>query len=68
MRTTVIPWVMQLRRIWTLLLTLGTAVLGAADQFLPMFQGMIPPLVYVSLAIFLAVLPSLLDRRGKDRR
>lgn len=60
-------WFLKVRRIWSLLLTLGTATLGAADQFLPAFQGMIPPMAYVGLAIFLAVLPSLLDRRSKDR-
>ena len=61
-------WLLRLRRIWSLLLALGTAALGAADQFLPVFQGMIPPMVYVGLAIFLAILPSLLERRGRDRR
>lgn len=61
-------WLLHLRRIWSLLVLLGTAVLSAADQFLPAFLGVIPPMAYAAIAILLAVLPSLLERRGKDRR
>ena len=61
-------WLLRLRRFWTLFVTLMTAAIGAADQFMPAFQGMIPPMIYAGIAIVLAVLPSLLDRRGKDRR
>lgn len=61
------PWVLRLRRFWGIVLTIGTAILGVADQFLPAFQGMIPPMAYAALAIILAVLPSIIDRRNKDR-
>ena len=61
-------WLLRMKKRWSLLFSILTAILGAADQFLPIFQGMIPPMAYVALAITLALLPSVLERREKDRR
>lgn len=58
----------QVRRIWRVILMALTALLGCADQFLPVFHGMIPPVTYVVLAVTLALLPSIMDRRSKDRK
>ena len=62
------PWVFRLKRGWAIVITFGTVAFSAADQFLPMIQGMIPPMLYAGIALFLALLPSLLERREKRRK
>ena len=64
------PWVFHLKRGWAIAITFGTVAFSAADQFLPLFQGMIPPIAYAGVALLIALLPSILNRRGKhcDRR
>jgi len=57
----------DIRRVWGVCLTAATMLLGAADQFLPALQGMIPPVAYAALVIVAAVLPSILDRRHARR-
>jgi len=66
--TPAIVWVSKVRRVWSILLAGATAILGVADQFLPALQGIIPPMGYVALAIALAVLPSIIDRRRRGPR
>lgn len=57
----------QVRKGLSAALALVAAVAGFADQFLPAVQGLMPPLVYAGVAIFLALLPSILDRREHKR-
>ena len=58
---------LRLRKAWSVFLALATTLLGAADQFLPVFQGVMPPMGYVLLVLLCAILPSILERRSRDR-
>lgn len=40
---------MQLNKLWSVRIAIFSALLGAADQILALFQGSIPPVVYALL-------------------
>ena len=56
--------IFSVHRIWTGLLAVVTALVGAADTFLPAIQGLVPPVLYAVIAVAFALLPSVLERRA----
>ena len=56
--------IFTVHRAWTILLSLMTAGISIAEQVVPALQGVLPPVAYAVAVVVVALLPSVLERRG----